>query len=157
MAYEHEDRSWMELSHTDAAWQNRVAKFIEGTFDAGPLPGQTAPCPCRRCRCMAYQNKEVVELHLNTRGFDPHYIKQHHTGRSAKRVVMNDDDRDVCEGEEGDHDDGVSSTKLLSSLISGAIHGEIRGDQEPNESARKFFKLMEEARKELYPGCEEAT
>ena len=71
MAHDHEDRSWMELSHIDVAWQNGVAKFIEDTFE-GTFPVQTAPCPCRGCRRMVYQNKEVVELHLNTRGFDPY-------------------------------------------------------------------------------------
>ena len=43
---------------------------------------------------------------------------------------------------------------LLNSLISGAYRGEIKED-EPNDAARKIFKLMEEGRKELYPGCKE--
>ena len=48
---------------------------------------------------------------------------------------------------------------LVSSLISGAIHGDITcsGTEEPNERAKKFFKLLTEAQKELYPGCKEAT
>lgn len=159
MAHDNEDRSWMQLAHTDAAWQAGLGKFLEDTF-GDTFAGATAPCPCKRCRRMAYLNRDAVELHLNSRGFDPYYIKQHHTGRSAKRLVVDDDDRGVCEvDDEGDHDDGVSSTNLLSSLISGAIHGEIKDGniEEPNESARKIFKLMGEAEKELYPGCTEAT
>jgi len=30
-------------------------------------------------------------------------------------------------------------------------------EDEPNVAARNFFKLMEEGRKELYPGCKEAS
>ena len=39
---------------------------------------------------------------------------------------------------------------LLNSQISGAYHGEIKED-EPNDAARKIFKLMQEGTKELYP------
>ena len=48
---------------------------------------------------------------------------------------------------------------MVNSLIRGAIHGEIIGNEteEPNESAKNFFKLLTEAKRELYPGCKEAT
>jgi len=48
---------------------------------------------------------------------------------------------------------------LVNSLIRGAINGDIIGTEieEPNESAKTFFKLLTEARRELYPGCKEAT
>ncbi|WVZ81086.1 hypothetical protein U9M48_028507 [Paspalum notatum var. saurae] len=47
---------------------------------------------------------------------------------------------------------------MLSTLIKGAIHGEIKStDEQPNEQAKKFFHLLKEAEKELYPGCKEAT
>jgi hypothetical protein len=47
----------------------------------------------------------------------------------------------------------------VSSLIRGAIYGEITGanNEQPNEHAKVFFKLLKEAEKELYPGCKEAT
>jgi len=41
-------------------------------------------------------------------------------------------------------------------LIRGTIHGEI-DEEQPNEMAKKFFKLLQEAKKELFPGCTEAT
>ena len=45
---------------------------------------------------------------------------------------------------------------MISSLISGVIHGEVSGndEEEPNECAKKLYRLLEEAKKELYPGCE---
>jgi hypothetical protein len=47
----------------------------------------------------------------------------------------------------------------VSSLIRGAIHGEITGDnnEQPNEHVKAFFKLLKEVEKELNPGCKEAT
>jgi len=62
------------------------------------------------------------------------------------------------EGTPSDDDRGV--TNLVRSLIRGAIHGEIRDtddNEQPNEHAKIFFKLLQEAEKKLYPGCEDAT
>jgi len=174
MAHENEDRSWMHLTPSDPAWRIGIAKFIADIFEEGSRFARvTAPCPCRACRRMAFQNKEVFEYHLNSKGFDPYYIKQHHTGgRSTgnSTIVVDDAVQDVCEGGGGDpvqdvcdgdpDDDGTSADHMLSSLISGAIAGEIKdgsGTEEPNEPAKQFFELMEEAKTALYPGCKEAT
>ena len=48
---------------------------------------------------------------------------------------------------------------LVNSLIRGAINGDIIGTEieEPNESAKTFYKLLTEAKRELYPGFKEAT
>ena len=48
---------------------------------------------------------------------------------------------------------------MISSLISGVIHGEVSGndEEEPNASAKKLYRLLEEAKKELYLGCKEVT
>jgi len=54
--------------------------------------------------------------------------------------------------------DGYGATNLVSSLIRGAIHGEIRDtNEQPNEHAKIFFKLLQEAEKELYPCCSDST
>jgi hypothetical protein len=49
---------------------------------------------------------------------------------------------------------------LVRSLIRGAIHGEIRdtdSNEQPNEHAKIFLKLLQEVEKQLYPGCTDAT
>ena len=53
-------------------------------------------------------------------------------------------------------DDRAATQDLIHSLIGGTIRGEI-DDEQPNEMATKFFKLLQEAWKELFPGCTEAT
>jgi len=59
-------------------------------------------------------------------------------------------------GATGDSD---SMKDLVKSLIHGTINGDIIGTEkeEPNESAKTFFKLLTEAQRELYPGCKEST
>jgi hypothetical protein len=74
----------------------------------------------------------------------------------GKVMVMTDEDNDCNEDATGD---GGSIKYLVSSLIRGAIHGEITGanNEEPNEQAKAFFKLLKEVEKELYPGCKEVS
>ena len=49
---------------------------------------------------------------------------------------------------------------LALSLIRSTIHGNIMGstgDEEPNERAKTFHKLLSEAQRKLYLGCKSAT
>ena len=65
-----------------------------------------------------------------------------------------------CVGNEeatGDHD---CMRDLALSLIRSTIHGNIMGstgDEEPNERAKTFHKLLSEAQRKLYLGCKSAT
>ena len=85
------------------------------------------------------------------RGFDESFIQGE--GNSEPSLVENDNN----DGPAVDH--AESSHDLVSSLIRGVIHGEITGrdEDEPNATAKKLFRLLEEAKKELYPGCKEVT
>jgi hypothetical protein len=78
----------------------------------------------------------------------------------AEDVQVQNDDEDAphdcgVDNEEGDapsEDDG--SSHLIKSLIRGEISDE---DGTRNDQAKVFFKLLQEAKKELYPGCEDGT
>ena len=62
------------------------------------------------------------------------------------------------DNEEGAPSDDRGATNLVRSIIRGIIHGEIKDtDEQPNEYAKIFFKLLQEADMELYPGCSNAT
>jgi hypothetical protein len=49
-------------------------------------------------------------------------------------------------------DDASSANNLLSTLIRGATSGNT--NEEPCESAKKFFDLLEDAQQELWPGSQ---
>jgi len=82
---------------------------------------------------------------LLRKGFDESFIREQESICEGSTI---DDDDDV--------DDRAGTTELLHSLIRGTIRGEI-DEEQPNEMAKKFFKLLQEAKKELFPGCTEAT
>ena len=139
------DYSLMLLPNTDPAWQVEFEKFIEYTFE-GTYVGETTTCPCGMCRGMSCMTKDEVEEHVIRRGFCKDFIES--------KIVCVAKPLDACNFSEGGDEDSVRN--LLYSLISGTCHGGIKED-EPNDAARKIFKLMEEGRKDLYTGCKLAS
>ena len=81
------------------------------------------------------------------KGFDESFIREQESICEGSATDVDDD---------GDTSDRAGSEHLIKSLIRGAIHGEINEEQ-PNEKAKKFFQLLQEAKKELFSGCTEAT
>jgi hypothetical protein len=83
-------------------------------------------------------------------GIYGNYIRRHHSRRNCTLSMSkmwegngNDSDEDCNEDETGD----CGSVKdLVSSLIKGAIHGEITGgnNERSNEHTKAFFKLLKE-------------
>jgi hypothetical protein len=102
---------------------------------------------------MSYRTQPEVEKHLVDRGFAESFIP------AKNNNVEGSVDEDEGFGKDGVTSDGASMKDLVSTLIRGAIHGEIVGknNEEPNDQAKSFFKLLKEAQKELYPRCKEAA
>ena len=136
-----EDRSWMRMAKYTDEWQKGFKDFIQNTF-GGTSKEETATCPCARCRCMSYINQKDVRCHLVLRGFDESFIEE----GNAEDLVACPQEDNPAEGEydDGETGDAPASKELISALIRGAIHGELTGsgDEEPNESAKIFFKLF---------------
>jgi hypothetical protein len=140
------------MARSTPEWQKGFNDYIKSTFTS-TYKGETAPCPCSRCCCMSYRTQSEVEKHLVDRGFAESFIP------AENNNVEGSVDEDKGFGKDGATSDGASMKDLVSTLIRGAIHGEIVGknSEEPNDQAKSFFKLLKEAQKELYPGCKEAT
>ena len=134
----------MRLDKASAEWQQGLTDYLDSTF-GGSSKGGTAPCPCSACRSMSFRKRSDVQNHLLRKGFDESFIREQESICEGSAI---DDDDDV--------DDRAGTTELLHSLIRGTIRGEI-DEEQPNEMAKKFFKLLQEAKKELFTGCTEAT
>ncbi|XP_066316723.1 uncharacterized protein [Miscanthus floridulus] len=134
----------MRLDKASAEWQQGLTDYLDSTF-GGSSKGGTAPCPCSACRSMSFRKRSDVQNHLLRKSFDGSFIREQES--ICERSAIDNDD---------DVDDRAGTTELLHSLIRGTIRGEI-DEEQPNEMAKKFFKLLQEAKKELFPGCTEAT
>jgi hypothetical protein len=96
-------------------------EFLDTIFE-GTYQEETTPCPCPKCLNMSFGTCFEVQRHLVTRGFHESSIQGGDLG--------DDEDDDSIEGLEAT---GDGMKELISSLIHGAIHGEIIStDEEPN-------------------------
>jgi len=138
-----DDWSWMLLSRSTDEWQAGLEKFIDTIFE-GTYASETAPCPCSRCRGVVYKTKSEVQMDLLIKGFDENFVKE----KGNAGIFLNDD-RDL---NVGPPDDASSANNLLSALIRGATSGNT--NEEPCESAKKFFDLLKDAQQELWPGSQ---
>jgi hypothetical protein len=126
----------------------------------------------------------VLQIHVLSNGFAESFIME---GEGSSDVVFHNEDARPSDvqvhnddptlehvqvqnhDEGGTHDSGVGNeeggaqseddeaSNLIKSLIRGKIQGEIGDEDETNDHAKVFFKLLQEAKKELYPGCEDGT
>jgi hypothetical protein len=138
-----DDRSWMLLPRSSVEWQAGLDKIINTIFE-GTYASETAPCPCSRCCGVVYKRKTEVQMDLLTKGFDRNFAKE-----KSNTGIFLSDDRDL---NVGPLDDASSANNMLSALIRGATSGNT--NEEPCESAKKFFDLLKDAQQELWPGSQ---
>ncbi|KAM3221913.1 hypothetical protein P3L10_021183 [Capsicum annuum] len=125
------DRSWMYLSRSADEYENRVKDFLNKAFERASL-GNEILCPCRLCFNRYWHYRDVVEDHLFGHGFAPNYTQW----------VF--------------HEEGISSTNIPHPSHKGHEgrnegHGGVR--QGLSEDVKRFFKLLEEVKQDLYTGC----
>jgi len=102
---------------------------------------------------MSYKTIKEVRSHLIHRGFSESFIQ----GEGEEKYSFGGISEGV--GNEGGTGDRDSVKDMMESLIRCSIHVEIMDteSEEPNESAKTFYKLLTKAKRELYPGFKEAT
>lgn len=121
-----------------------------------------------------------IQIHLLNRGFADCFIDagniQDQTNTSSQGPVNQDVTADLNNHDalptaddtthlfvEDDEEDGLddnpaATNTLIRNIISGTIHhGQTRDEEEADKQAEIFLKLLEQAKKELYPGCKNAT
>jgi len=96
---------------------------------------------------MSCRSTNQVQTHFIFKGFSESFIQREGEEKDSFEGTGEGGGNDGATG------DGASLRDLVSSQISGAIHGDIIDSEteEPNESAKKFFKLLTKAQRELYP------
>ena len=125
-----------------------------------------------------HHNVFEIQLHLVNRGFADCFINNEiegQTSSSAEGRVNHDispnlnntglrepeDAQPTADTapyfEEDACDDRAATNTLIRNIIGSSIHGQIIDAEEPNKNAEIFLKLLEQAKKELYPGCTNAT
>ncbi|KAH0706128.1 hypothetical protein KY289_011204 [Solanum tuberosum] len=138
------DRSWMSLRQCSDKYTSGVNDFLDKAFQRASK-GNEILCPGKKCINRYWHYRNAVEDHLIVHGFVDGYNKWifHRERLSSQNTPLSRNHDDI---------DGLLHDTFRN--IEGEIgHGE--GEREGLfEDAKRFFKLVDEGKKELYPGCE---
>ncbi|XP_071740135.1 uncharacterized protein [Rutidosis leptorrhynchoides] len=140
------DSTWMSLCRSSPAYEKRLDKFIERIFSKKGKDGHLY-CPCIHCGNHKRVDRVQAKTHLLCDGFFKGYkIPTMFFEPDDTPMWDAEDDMQglaqsvfhIFEDEDKDEDDDIGQTENLTV---------------PNLNVEKFYKVLEDAKKELYPGC----
>ncbi|KAK9267148.1 hypothetical protein L1049_009568 [Liquidambar formosana] len=153
------NKTWMHLNKLSPEYEQGIKDFMNfarGTVDRG----NRMRCPCCRCKNVYYRIVDEVEDHLFVNGINPKYTQWIHHGEDFEPIIHDDanDDDDMAD----DVDDYVDEVQeILEDLYGGTFMGSYgrqpSTDHDPyctQGEVDKFVRLLRDAQRELYLGCE---
>ncbi|XP_028061671.1 uncharacterized protein LOC114265135 [Camellia sinensis] len=145
------DKSWIALGSTvdgriSRAYNDGVISFLRFAMAVIDRDGKIL-CPCQKCVNVVHQKFQIVQIHLLQHGIIPTYTIWHvHGEPRASNVAYH-------------HDIPVEGNKVLGG-IDALVEDRIRGESTnttQEEEVRTFDKLLNDAKREVYPGCTNYT
>ncbi|KAL4583836.1 hypothetical protein LXL04_008421 [Taraxacum kok-saghyz] len=120
-------------------------------------------CPCKKCKNVIYNSREIVYQHLCTSGFMKDYslwyahgelYSTQGIGRSSNPIPSKHVAQEV--------DDGVGEFPRYEEMVIESMHQPDapyyqQGTQHPNKSTQTFFHLMNQASEPLWDECQKAS
>ncbi|XP_059309701.1 uncharacterized protein LOC132060800 [Lycium ferocissimum] len=145
------DKSWMNHLRWPEEYADGVNYFLDKAFERASQ-GNEILCPCKKCMNRYWHYRNMVEDHLVVHRFVDNYTKWvfHGEGvlsRNTPHPINDDEGSNLRDGIDGLLHDTFRNVEGDSGHEEGVRQG-------LSEDAKKFFKLLEEGKQELYPGCE---
>ncbi|XP_060194586.1 uncharacterized protein LOC132623787 isoform X2 [Lycium barbarum] len=152
------DKGWMcepKFSKRYVEGVKSFMKFVQSRFDQITK----VRCPCQDCLNINFQTQEVVYDELLMKGIMKDYVQWIYHGEQPQKRDNGEVIYEEDENEEHDNDDAIQTMLEEASGRSFANFSEekttgdnVFGNMSEKE-AKKFDTLLEEAERELYPGC----
>ncbi|KAL2906156.1 GPI mannosyltransferase 3 [Bienertia sinuspersici] len=117
-------------------YEKGVEDYLDWAFATKAI-GDQISCPCKLCYHRFWHRRDKVFNHLIANGIQP--------GTEALNTEMN------TEGIPDDMDHLIYDTHR--DFVERFTHNNEEVGNEPNAEAKKFYKLIEDGKEELYPGC----
>ncbi|XP_071739834.1 uncharacterized protein [Rutidosis leptorrhynchoides] len=133
------DTNWMSSPRNSSAYKKGLDKFIDYIFKKEGVNGEIA-CPCNKCVNLKWVGRYDARTHRLCDGFYKGYTIQTPISEPCD-IPMEDAEDDMIRLVSDTHhwfDDNILETEDHSL---------------PNKSAKNFYKGLESAKQELYPGC----
>lgn len=139
------DTSWMSLPRFTIQYKKGLDDFLDHIFDNEGKNGQIS-CPCIDCGNQIWVDRAEARTHLLCVGFMKGYTIPPFSSKSSDAPML--DAEDDMQGLVNDafHRFGVDTLEDDMGTQSESM-------SMPNLKAKKFYKVLGEAKEPLYPGC----
>uniref|UniRef100_A0A803MDX1 Transposase-associated domain-containing protein n=1 Tax=Chenopodium quinoa TaxID=63459 RepID=A0A803MDX1_CHEQI len=137
--------SWTNFLQSSHEYEKGVEDYLDKAFSTRAI-GDQITCPCKACYHRFWHRKQTVFNHLIANGIEPGtegwhcYEKGMSTASNTKKDV------------EDMHD---NIERLIYDVHKDVAERYEGVGDEPNDEAKKFYKLVEDGKQELYPGWKE--
>ncbi|KAM0027484.1 putative Transposase-associated domain-containing protein [Helianthus debilis subsp. tardiflorus] len=129
-------RDWMYLPRRLPEFEAGVIEFLNASF-AKAAKGSQICYPCKRCMNRYWYRRDEVFDHLKGHGFvEDYYVWVFHGETPPQTNGMQDNFDEFLH-------DRFRDTMEETSTVQGGL----------NEDAKKFYRLVEDGKQELFPGC----
>ncbi|KAL3813102.1 hypothetical protein ACJIZ3_014370 [Penstemon smallii] len=146
------DKSWMDLPRSSSEYHIGLQYFLD--FAVSNSNDGMILCPCKKCKNGICRTRTIVEEHILWNGFLSGYTKWVLHGEllsGEARMPHNHDGLNVNDNmQEMLHD----AFGLQDDLNNVEITPRVEEAERPCKEAERFYKLLQDAEKELYPGCQ---
>lgn len=150
------DKSWVHIKDRRLPeYLNGMDAFLNFAFSRPNVADKIA-CPCRNCNNLLYKTKDDVKGDLLRWGMVPNYTSWILHGESSD-VESCDDDSYSENDLNVEQNDDAQTFSMLHDMYQGYHLDEETIDnssEEPNEEAKRFYRLLWEAEQKLYADCE---
>ncbi|KAL6217008.1 hypothetical protein ACLB2K_010226 [Fragaria x ananassa] len=156
------DKTWVRLHPLSPEFKDALLGFLNHAIEVASFDG-TIKCPCINCKNQLWQTMEVVEEHLSVDGMLDTYLKEPWVwhGETFEAWVEGNEQglQEATTEDPPFHTDGGIET-MLDDLYPGVRdttedppNGNVPPPLPPDD-VRRFYELLEETNKEIYPGCQ---
>ncbi|KAG6529930.1 hypothetical protein ZIOFF_012147 [Zingiber officinale] len=146
------DKGWMFLPKQTEEYRKGLENFLDFAFSNANING-TIACPCARCKIGICVSREEAYDHLTVDGFIKgytHWVAHGEIACSAPSISSSVLSRDDVDNMEGLVHDAFGVQQHYGSTINTA--GFEKDKDIPFGETEKFYKLIDDSQKELYPG-----
>ncbi|XP_073109657.1 uncharacterized protein [Elaeis guineensis] len=158
------DKNWMKLNdRASMEYINGVYSFLNFAFGQ-PTISDRIRCPCTKCRNTVFKGRHEVRAHLIRNGIVKSYKHWAYHGETIEENLeeCNANSRDNLDEEENtDYDDLIGMVHDACAFINTDVERDDVNEgyepQEPNPEAAAFYRLLKDADKNLYPGCDKVS
>ncbi|XP_058181124.1 uncharacterized protein LOC131299553 [Rhododendron vialii] len=148
------DKGWISLPRLHPTYIQGVKDFVKYACGINPNSNEIM-CPCKKCRNVKLVKKEVLGEHLMIDGFLPSYTCWIFHGEFVASPVARTEDKGQSDSYEGDEMHELLYDAFGIPPFVPPTNGTTGSSSNygPDEKTKKFFSLLKEAERELYPGC----